>query len=242
MVSILTWLNGLSDVVVVGSAFVFACYYLFEYRKKQKKYYPVVAVLMFCIAIGWTGILISFVAALEGNPNQFVNVTPYFSYATFPVGFFMCAYLAFDVFYDPKLKRSLYLGLAIFSICYYIFTFGFFDLAIQKPPVQVGNLFDDSLSPFWFPYYIVAGVDAINFYLLGTSFYKLRNKISGTERKRTTLLFYAMIFLTAAIVLDILVWYPEDINLVFIARICMILGNFCFFWGFKTVNQDQELS
>jgi drug/metabolite transporter (DMT)-like permease len=233
--TVLSWINGISDVGVVVSGFVFGCYYLFQYRETKKKYYPVVAVLMFCIGIGWTGIFLSFIAALAGNPNQYVNVTPIFSYITIPPGFIMCTYLAFDVFYDPKLKRALFLGLAIFSVCYYILIYGFFNIAIQKPPVNPGNLFDDSLSPFWVPYYLVAGADALNFYLLGTSFFALRKKISGTERKRSTLLFFAMIFLTAAIVLDILVWYPQDLNFVFIARVCMLLGNFCFFWGFRIV-------
>ena len=63
MTSLFSWLNGISNVILVCGAWVFAIYYTRQYFKKKVKMYPFVAGVGYCEAIGFSGILISFIFA-----------------------------------------------------------------------------------------------------------------------------------------------------------------------------------
>ena len=203
MTSLLSWLNGISVLILVCGAWVFAIYYTIKYYKEKVRMYPYVAGIGYCEAIGFSGILISFIFALTtGDANQVVHITNSLSYSTIGIGFWLCMYISWEVFFKPQYKKPALIFLAISGLGFYIMVYGFMDKMVSTPVVESGEILDDTLTYFSLAWYAMGIIGLTVFFLLAMSFYRVGKKTAGIVRKKAKFLFFGYTLLSLGVMLD----------------------------------------
>lgn len=203
MTSLFSWLNGISVLMLICAAMFFAIYYTFKYFKTKVKMYPYVAGIGYCEAIGFSGILISFISALTtGNANQVTLITNSLSYSTVGIGFWLCMYISWEIFFKPQYKKPALILLAIFGVGHYIIVYGFMDIMITTPVVEYGEILDDTLTYFSLAWYSMGTIGLIVFFLLALSFYRAGKSQAGIVRKKAIYLFLGFTLLSFGVMLD----------------------------------------
>jgi len=234
---VFNWLNGLSAFLVVIGAWLFAILNLRRYFFKSKVLSTLyMAILSIAIAIGWTGITLSFFSVLIHGSTlpEVAAIISYFSYATIPIGSCAVIIISWDLLFTPKYKK---VGLAIFCIVYviyYTFLFMTWNQTVMVSNVP-GQIFDDWLSaisvPFWMIWLIV-GASAL---LWGIGFNSFRRKSAGEIRKRAVNLFLSTFFIGGAILLDTVVFTGAFVEFAWISRLMMIPGVYTGYIGLNPI-------
>ncbi len=225
--SLFSWLNGISVLVLVVGAWIFAIYFTVQYIKNKVKMYPYVAGIGYCEAIGFSGILLSFIVVLMGeDANKFAHIVSIISYSTVGIGFWLTMYIAWDTFFKPKYKKRALIILAINSIGFYIIVYGFMDIMVYTPKVASGEILDDSLTYFSLAWFAIAIIGIIIFALLAMSFLRIRKKTTGIVKKKATYLFFGYTIMSLGVMLDTMIIF----DYIFIVRIFL---TFTFYLWYK---------
>jgi hypothetical protein len=233
----LNWLNGFSAFLVVICAWVFAVLHLRRYFSKNKTISTLyMVILSIAVAVGWTGITLSFFSVLFTGSTlpEVAAIISYFSYSTIPIGSCAVILVCWDLLFTPKNKK---IGLAIFGIMYiiyYIFLFMTWNQSVMVSNVS-GQIFDDWLSwtsvSFWMIWLIV-GASAL---LYGAGFNSFRKKSAGEIRKRAIYLFLSTFFIGGGILLDTVVFTGAFVEFAWLARLIMIPGVYTGYIGLKPI-------
>ena len=219
--SIWSWLNGISVTILVVSSCIFAIYYTIQSLRTKVKTYPFMAAIGYCLAIGFSGIMVSFIWMLLGNDaNEVTQITNFLSYSTIGIGFWCAMYIAWDVFFDPKYKKRALIILGINAVIFYIIVYAFMDIMVTTQKAEPGEILDDTLTYFSLAWWLGAALLIIIFILLCGSVYRIRTKTSGVVRKKATYLFLGFSLTVFGVMFDIMWIFP----LIFIIRFWMVIG------------------
>jgi len=219
--SIFSWLNGISVTILVFCSCIFAIYYTIQSFKAKVKTYPLMAVIAYCMAVGFSGIMISFFWMLMGNDaNEVTHITSTLSYSTIGIGFWCAMYITWDVFFDPKFKKPALILLAIVAVVYYIIVFTFMDTMITTQKAAPGEILDNTLTYFSLAWWLGASLFIVILVLLCGSVYRIRTKTSGVVRKKATFLFIGFTLTVFGIMFDIMWIFPY----IFIMRFWMAIA------------------
>ena len=207
--SIWSLLNGTSVTILVISSFIFAIFYTIQALKTNVKTYPFMAGIGYCVAIGFSGIMVSFFWMLLGNDaNDVTHITNFLSYSTIGIGFWLAMYITWDVFFDPKYKKPALIILGIGAIIYYIIVYAFMDIMVTTQKAEPGEILDDTLTYFSLAWWLGATLMVIIFVLLAGSVYRIRTKTSGVVRRKATYLFFGFTLTVFGIMFDIMWIFP----------------------------------
>jgi len=214
MTSIWSWLNGIGVTILVFSCLTFAIIFTIKYFKTKVKMYPFNAGIGYCMAIGFSGIMISFIWMLLGHDaNEVTHITNFLSYSAEGVGFWLAMYITWDTFFDPKYKKSALIILAILAVIYYIIVYAFMSTMVYTQPAEPGEILDDTLTYFSLAWWMGATLFVLIFILYVGSVYRIRTKTSGVVRKKATYLVIGFSLTTSGIMFDIL-WITPFIFIV----------------------------
>ena len=85
---VITWLNGISALAIVIVYWIFAIWCIYQYRKTKSSVFLNVILLTIAVALGWTGITVSFLSVMIYGYNLpwIKNVINYLTYSTIPFG------------------------------------------------------------------------------------------------------------------------------------------------------------
>ncbi|MFX1393188.1 MAG: hypothetical protein ACFFAH_06380 [Promethearchaeota archaeon] len=86
--NIITWLNGVSALSIVIDSWISAIWCVFQYRKTKSSIFLNGLLLALAVAIGWTGITLSFLSVVIYGSNlpRLKPIVNAFSYSTIPFG------------------------------------------------------------------------------------------------------------------------------------------------------------
>ena len=234
----LSWLNGFSAFLLVCSAWVMAIITINWYLKEKKKQNLITIIFLASIALGWTGITITFfsVAIYGYNLPWVKGVISYFSYCTVPIGSTAIIFFTWDVFGYPKFKKPI-IGI-YFSLMalYYIFLFATFQQAVVCPDVSKGEIYDDWLDPASVVYYLLLIMVSIAALMTLIGFYQFSKMTAGDLKQRAGLLILASLIIGSCVLLDTVALgsiITPHVHVLFIVRFAMIFGAFCAFWGMR---------
>ena len=234
----LTWLNGISALVLICSAWIMAFITLKYYFRDKNKRRINEFIFLAAVALGWTGITITFLSvAIYGYNLPWVRgAISYFSYSTIPFGATAIIIFTWDVFGSPKYKKAIigvFLGL---SIVYYIILFATFSQAIVCPEVPRGEIYDDWINPTSILFYLIWIIISITTIIMGTGFNKFRKMTAGDLKKRAGFMILASFLVGSGVLLDTVVLgsiiQPHEYFL-YIVRFLTLIGAFCSFWGLR---------
>ncbi len=232
----ITWLNGFSALMLVIVAFIYAIYYVNYYRRSNNKFYISGAVLGFAVALGWSGITLSFLSVVIYGYNLpglklYVNIL---SYSTIPIGSIAVLSIAWDLLLPPKHKNKVLILVGILSIFYYIILFATFDKAVISPDVHKGEIYDDWLSSQELPYYLVWGLVLGNTVIFAWGIIRFLKATTGDLRKRAIWIIIATPIFGLCITLDTVVFTDVSyVDFLFIPRLLMIPALILVYLGFK---------
>ncbi len=234
----LSWLNGFSAFLLVCTAWILGIIILKFYLKEKRKQYLVLFIFSAAIALGWTGITITFFAVVinGSNPAWVKPVISYFSYSTVPVGSTAIIFFTWDVFGYPKFKKPILIIYFSLMALYYIFLYATFQQAVVCPDVPKGVIYDDWLSPESVVYYLLLIMVSITSLITLFGFYQFSKMTAGDLKKRAGFIILSSIIIGSCVLLDTVVLgsiiTPHE-DLLFIVRFAMIPGVFCAFWGIR---------
>ena len=206
------------------------------YLKDKKKQHLVTVVLLIAIALGWTGITITFFAVViyGSNPYWVKPVISYFSYCTVPVGSTAIIFFTWDVFGYPKFKKPIIGVYFSLMALYYIFLYATFQQAVACPPVSKGEIYDDWLKTTSVVYYLLLFMVSITAVMTIIGFNKFRKMTAGDVKKRAGIVILASFIIAPGILLDTVILgsiITPHVHLLFIVRFVMIFGTLFTFWA-----------
>ncbi len=235
---ILTWLNGVSALLLICSAWIMAIITLKFYFEQKNKRQINIFIFLVAVALGWTGITITFLSvAIYGYNLPFVRgIISYFSYSTIPIGSCALIFFTWDVFGSPKNKKIIIGGFLGLSIVYYIILYTTFQQTVVCPEVPKGEIYDDWINPTSLIFYFILILISITAVVTGIGFNKFRKMTSGDLKKRGMFMILSSLFVGSGVLLDTVVLgsiiQPHEYFL-FIVRFSVIFGAFCAFWGMR---------
>lgn len=234
---LINWFNGFSALLLVISAWIFGIFNLRRYFDRRSESHLWMTVLAFAIAVGWTGITISFLSvAIHGyNLPGVRELISYFSFSTIPIGAFGVVNISWNLLFSPKYKKlGLSAFLIIFSI-YYIFLYLYWNQTVVCPDVLLGGIYDDWLSPISVPYWIVWAVVGLSASLWLIGMQNFRKQTSGELRRRGNYLLLCTFFIGGAILLDVVIFMAPQADLLWLPRLLMIPGLYLGYVGLRPV-------
>jgi len=235
--SIFDWLNGITPFIVVLGAWIFALITFYRYSKTKAINTLYMTVLSIAIALGWTGITISFFSILFFNYTrpELANIISYFSYSLIPIGSCAVVIIAWDLLFSPKYKK---VGLGFFGVLYviyYIFLYWTWNQTVLHTDPNTSLVYDDWLSwtsvPYWIIWIIVGMVTA----MWAIGFNKFRKSSAGELQKRVVNLFLASFFIGAGILLDTVIFIGIFPDYVWISRVIMMPGIYFAYKGLSPI-------
>jgi len=231
----INFLNGVSALILVCVAWMFVIISIYYYTKKSSKRHLMLFLFGIALALGWTGITITFlsVAFYGENLPGLESFISYFSYSTVPLGSISIIYMNWDVFGAPKNKKPVIIILLIISIIYYILLFATFQETIIVTEPVPGVILDDWVNPLSVFYYILWVLVGLGAGITGAGFNKFRKATSGDLTKRAKYIIMASLLGGGGVLLDtVILMGPVEIVL-WMPRIMMIAAILFFHLGFK---------
>jgi len=233
----ISWLNGISTLLLIITAWFFVVYAAIYYIKLRVKTYLGGLILFAAIALGWTGITTSFLFTelVGANPLFIKEITRFFSYSTIPFGCFGIIYIVWELVGTKKSKRIVYLIYLALFIAYYSFLY--YNLVnnvafYPAEPVGTDEVIDDwiILDTLFFYFVWIAVIITSIITLIG--FGKMRSKTSGELKERSSLLLLATPLIAFGILADTVILgtiplifpSPTHLNVLFLVRLIMIIG------------------
>jgi len=240
---IITWLNGLSALILISSAWIMAIITLFFYFRDKNKKHINLFFFLIAVALGWTGITISFlsVAIFGFNLPWVRGIISYFSYSTIPIGATMLVLIVWDVVGSPKNKKVIVIIFLICSIIYYIVLYTTFQQAIVCPEVPKGEIYDDWIAPNSFIFVLIWIIVSFVCIMFLFGFNKFRKMTAGDLKNRAKFIMLSVSIIGICILLDTVVLgsiIQPHVNYLFIVRFLMIFGSFAMYWGFRISKTD----
>ncbi|TFG23311.1 MAG: hypothetical protein EU529_07890 [Promethearchaeota archaeon] len=234
----LSWLNGFSAFLLICTSWILGILILRFYLKEKRKQYLILFIFSAAIALGWTGITITFFSVvIYGYNLPWVKyVISYFSYSTVPVGSTAIIYFTFDVFGAPKFKKPLLVVYFSLMALYYIFLFATFSDAVVVSKVKKGQIYDDWLSPNSVVYYLLLIMVSITSLITLFGFYQFSKMTAGDLKKRAGFIILSSIIIGSCVLLDTVFLgsiFTQHEEYLFVVRFAMIPGVFCAFWGIR---------
>ncbi|MFX0186268.1 MAG: hypothetical protein ACFE8A_00880 [Candidatus Hodarchaeota archaeon] len=235
---ILTWLNGLSAFLLICSAWIMALLSLKFYFKTRHKRHINLFTFLAAIALGWTGITITFLSvAIYGRNLPWVKgVISYFSYSTIPFGAISIILFTWDVFGSPKSKKIIISGFLVLSIVYYIFLYTTFQQVVVCPDVPKGEIYDDWINQKTIFYYLLWVEVSFVAVITAIGFNRFRKMTAGDLKKRAGFIILAAFIVGPCILLDTVILgsviRPHE-HFLFIVRFLMIVGAFLAYWSMR---------
>ncbi len=240
---ITTWINGASALTLVISAWVFTFVCASLYKKSKSKTFLVGGIpLGLAVAFGWTGITITFLSVVFTEINQpwVEGIISYFSYSTIPVGSMAIIYVVWNVAGSPKSKKLALLLFGLFSIFYYYALYTTFTQGVVVPPVDVGEIYDDYITPA-VPFYCIVwaevGFAAV---LAGFGFIKFSSIAPGALRSKSNYIILASVIVATSILWDTVIFFDWITPTLFIPRLLMIAGLILILNGFKPLREETK--
>lgn len=234
--TLITWLNGISALMLVCTGFIYVILSLRSIIKTKNKFYLSGLILGLSIGLGWMGITLSFLSvAIYGyNLSGLKLIVNAFSYSTIPIGSLAVLSISWDLLMPPKHKKKVIIGVGILAIVYYIILFATFDRAIVCPDVPPGEIYDDWLSSQEILYYIVWILVLANTVIFGIGIIKFSKAVAGDLRKRAIYIIISTPIIGTCILLDTVIFNDVSyVNLLFIARFLLIPGLLLSYVGFR---------
>jgi hypothetical protein len=230
---IIAFLNGFSALALVCFSVIFASISFYFNRTKGSKVHLNMALLGIAVALGWTGILTTYLSVTIYGYNLpgIENFISYFSYCTIPLGILAVMYVVWDVFGSPTNKKSVLIIFACSCAFYYIILFATFEQAVETS--EIGVIWDDWISPLSLFYYVLWAQVLIVSVITFVGFNKFRKATAGDLSKRSMLLLFACIIVAGSILLDTVIMMEAAVNFLFIPRFGMIFGLFLIYWSFR---------
>ncbi|MHA1263764.1 MAG: hypothetical protein ACTSRS_00870 [Candidatus Helarchaeota archaeon] len=234
---LINWLNGFSALILVISAWISGIFNLRRYIERKTNSHLYMTILAFAIAIGWTGITLSFlsVAFYGYNYPGLKNIISYFSFSTIPIGSFAVVNISWDLLFSPeKRKYGVSLFIILYAI-YYFFLYFTWNATVIIPDVPPGGIFDDWLSSFSIPYWMIWAIVGLSALLWAIGINNFRQKSTGELRKRGYNLLFSTFFVGGAILLDVVIFMAPQAELLWIPRLMMIPGLYLGYIGLRPV-------
>jgi len=241
----LSWLNGISTLLLVLTAWIFTVYCLIYFIKLRVKTYIGGAILFAAIALGWTGITTSFLFTefIGANPVWIKEVTRFFSYSTIPFGCFGIIYIVWELVGTKKSKTIvylIYLGLfiAYYSLLYYnlVNNVAFY----PTEPVGTSEVIDDWIILDSFFFYFVWSSVILTAVITIIGFGKMHSKTTGELKERSSLLLFATPLIAFGILGDTvifgtipIIFIPDHLVIISLVRFIMIIGIFLIVIAFR---------
>jgi len=241
-----SWLNGISAFLLIISAWILVCLCINYYIKNKKGIYLGGILLFSSIGIGWMGISLSFLTIeFTGDNQQWVELLiPYFSYCSIPVGSFAITYSVWDLVGSKETKKKILIMYIFLSIIYYFI----FALSLQFDIIELyiveGTVIDDWAKPNTIFYYSVWILTSITTTISLIGFSKMRDKMVGELKTRSTMLLiaspiFALCILADTVVLGSLI--HNHLNFLFIVRLSMIVSIILIMYAFRPVSMKPTL-
>ncbi|MHA1147686.1 MAG: hypothetical protein ACTSR8_05530 [Promethearchaeota archaeon] len=233
--AIITFLNGISALILICISFSLAAIYLFQAIKIKTRIQGAGLILSMAVGFGWMGITITYLSvAFYGYNLPWVkSVISFFSYSTIPIGSLAVINVSWNVAGAPKNKWKVELLFIIYSLIYYIVLYTTFQQAVVCPDVPKGEIYDDWISPTSLLYYLLWGEVALASIISAIGWRKFESVAVGTLKKRGLMLFIASVILGTSILLDTVIFMEWAVNILWIPRIAMIFGIILVYFGFK---------
>jgi len=218
-----------------GVLFALICLHLY---KKQKVVTFLSGILLgFAVALGWTGISISFLSVVIYGYNLpwVKGVISYFSYSTVPLGSFAIVATSWNVAGSQKNKRKALAIVALYSALYYVILYSTFNQVVAYTPTPRGELYDDWILSETLFFYILWGEVLIGAVVTAVGFWKFYEQSTGSLRRRSLWLLLSTGIVGSAILLDTVIigsLIALD-SALFLVRFSMVLGLFLIYLGFQ---------
>jgi len=235
---IINWLNGFSAFILVCAAWIMAIITLTYYFKDKNKRHLNELIFLAAIALGWTGITITFLSVVFYNENLpwVRGVISYFSYSTIPIGATAIIIFTWDVFGSPKYKKVMISGFVCISIVYYIILYSTFKISVICPEVPEGEIYDDWINPESIIFYFIWLIIGITAIVTGYGFFKFRKMTAGDLKKRAGFIILASLLVGSGVLSDTVVLgslIQPHVHLLFIVRFMTLIGAFFTFWALR---------
>ncbi len=237
MVSVIGLINGITVIVWVILGIVWGVISIYRSRKTKSKDLFLVAMIVICISLLFSGLFLDFMLILITGRNMdngygLHGILTYMWFGPLVLLFYLLADIVLPDL-NPYLKRLLQIYMLILCMIYEIllFTDPFGSIRFQYPKNSGENLIDNTLIE-WTPLFFLLSMTLFPAIIVtGITLLYQSIKSTGIVRKKLLLLFFAVVLFFGVGSLDVLVFLP-DITLIVIRNI-MISGGILFYLGIK---------
>ncbi len=177
--SILTFLNGFSELILVLLGIFYFFRFMIHFFKQKKKMTPVLALLALSLGSMHLGGAVAFLAKLIWLVDLDIILYGFLTYIHLPFGLIIAIYLGFDIF-KPKLKWWMVALYAVLGIAYLTAMIGWPDIMIR----QIGTTAADTVidvNVWHVPLGITIVYLATAVLVLGVNFLVLRSRMRTDE-------------------------------------------------------------
>ncbi|MBN1802823.1 MAG: hypothetical protein JW891_15040 [Candidatus Lokiarchaeota archaeon] len=225
----LSWVNGLSAFVIVVIAWIFFIRDIFRYRNHKNSIYINGMMIYLSMALGWSGISISFLSVLFLGQNApwIRSVFFFFSYCTLPIGSFAITSSSWDLVGSPMNKKHILIVAIIISVIYYITFFIEFPYAIHISRLDsINEVYDDWVNPMSFFFVFIWLQTMISTIICALGWHKFRKLSTGKLKERTNFLIIAIPIFGCVVLADTVVPGHFIHAFVFIPRFILVIGTY----------------
>ncbi len=230
MVEIVTYINGLSSLVIFSFGIALGVYFLISYSKEKKSLKPFIALMMFCVGSFYLGGSVSIISILVSGQSISILTAGFLSYSSVPIGIVLGMFVGYSIF-NPERRKSVSFIYGFTGIVYYIALFAFPTLMIGGTEPQLGEITDTNLRSvvlYLSIFYILSVI-----FVLSLQFYRLSKKLQGGENQKygqkTYLLFWAWVLFSISQIVEIV----ATGYLIFIPRVITLISFALMYKGFS---------
>ena len=237
VVSVATYLNGISALVCWGLGVFFGFYFLYLYSKMKKPLMPWIAITAFGGGFLYFGPVASFFSLIFTGNNLTPILYGWFSYTTPAIDTFTGMYAGFSIF-NPERKKLIMWIYGILGIVLLISLYAFPSVMIESFPPNPGELLDINLRNVVL---VIIAIDILSFvFILSVGFFKLSRKIKKPDEKRHALMLgIGWILFAIAGTIDAMVPVIY-IHWIVFARVLMSIASITIFTGFSPPKTDRK--
>ena len=257
----LSWINGASAFALWISVWVFTIASAAYYRKVRTHPFLTCTLLGLAVALGWTGVFLSFVTNLAGNPNPdwIYNFPRFLTFGVIPIGSMAIIDTTWSIAGNPMHRKQILIGFLVYSLFYYALYYGYVvwtfnpnpalwtsnfpqNIVIVQNASATDTLFDDWVMPTNIFYYALWGQILFATVVSAVGFMKFLKVASGALKKKAIQLLIASLFVGIGILEDLIDFnFFGSLGVVhydylWLARLVVIPGVWLFFFGFKPLN------
>jgi hypothetical protein len=232
--SFLTYLNGITALLILGFAYFNGFRFLFLYWDQRKKLMPLISLLAFSMGSFYLGLTVSFSSLVLTGSNIDGILFGFLAYIHSPISITIAIFLAYDIF-KPHLRNRMVIIFIVIDLIWWISFFGFPNKMINVEPSEPGMLRDISLKSVIL---VIAGIYILSAVgLLGGNFYLLRRQLKDRDQlghKKATYQAIGWVLFGIGALGDIFLVYYW----VIIPRIIMFVAYYLIFQSFRPLKEE----